>query len=249
MLCSRCSEPVAPVVAIDIDGTMAPYHPHFIEFASSWLGYEPRGREEYTGHPRFREWMCDVYNIDLSTFRAIKLAYRQGGMKRTMGVYPGASPLVRSLRDAGAEVWLTTTRPHERYDRIDPDTVEWTRRNRIEFDGLLFGHDKLSTLVDRIDPRRVVAVLDDLPWVLERAEELGLGVPVLRRTRWNRAAEWEGLEYNRLDEATDGILYMMMRRRDGRDERSGAGSEQDGGGEHRSGDPGRVESLGLDRGE
>jgi hypothetical protein len=135
---------------------------------------------------------------------------------------------VRSLRDAGAEVWLTTTRPHERYDRIDPDTVEWTRRNRIEFDGLLFGHDKLAALADRLDPRRVVAVLDDLPWVLCQVEELGLGVPVLRRTRWNRAAAWEGLEYDRLDEATDGILYMMMRRRDvnTRDERRGAGSEQ-----------------------
>jgi hypothetical protein len=237
MLCSRCSEPIKPVVAIDIDGTLAPYHPRFIEFASSWLGYEPLGREGYTGQPRFREWMCDVYNIDLSTFRAIKLAYRQGGLKRTMGTYPYAAPLVNRLRSAGAEVWLTTTRPHDRYDRIDPDTVEWTRRNHIEFDGLLFGENKMMELARRIDPRRVVAVLDDLPWVLEQAQIERLGTPVLRRTQYNEDTLWDGMEYDHLSDAADGLLDLMRRHNE-----CGSAWSERGAGEHRISSEGRVES-------
>lgn len=232
MLCSRCSEPIKPVVAIDIDGTLAPYHPHFIEFASSWLGYEPNGRARYNGHERFRDWVCGTYGIDLSTFRAIKLAYRQGGMKRTMGTYPGASSLTQGLRSAGAEVWLTTTRPHARYDRIDPDSVEWARRNRIEFDALLFGEDKLGELAVRIDPRRVVAVLDDLPWVLERAVIEHLGVPILRRTGYNTAEPWTGWECCSLDGAATMIQELMEEY----DESGSVGSEQEQA-EHRGGGP------------
>lgn len=231
MLCSRCSEPVKPVVAIDIDGTLAPYHPHFIEFASSWLGSPPKAAE-YTGGERFRGWVCQAWGIDLSTFRAIKLAYRQGGLKRTMGTYPGAGDLTAGLRSAGVEVWLTTTRPHMRYDRIDPDSVEWARRNNIEFDALLFGEDKLGELARRIDPRRVVAVLDDLPWVLERAVTEHLGVPILRRTRFNTGELWTGWECGSLVAAGDTIKDLMRRY----DESDGAWREPDGA-EHRSGGP------------
>jgi hypothetical protein len=208
MLCSKCSEPIKPVVALDIDGTLAPYHSHFIEFASSWLGYQI-GKTDYDGGERFRDWMCRSFGIDLSMFRAIKLAYRQGGLKRTMGTYPGASDLTRRLHQAGAEVWLTTTRPHARYDRIDPDSVEWAMRNHIEFDALLFDEHKLQELARRIDPRRVVAVLDDLPWVLEQAVIEHLGTPILRRTRFNMKAGWTGWEYASLDGAGDAILELM----------------------------------------
>jgi len=231
MLCSRCSEPVRPVVAIDIDGTLAPFHPHFIEFASSWLGYQPK-RAEYTGGERFREWVCRTWDIDLSTFRAIKLAYRQGGLKRTIGTYPGAGDLTAGLRSAGAEVWLTTTRPHMRYDRIDPDSVEWARRNNIEFDALLFGENKLGELARRIDPRRVVAVLDDLPWVLHQAVIECLGRPILRRTRFNADERWTGWECGSLVAAGDTIKDLMR----SYDESNGAGREPDGA-EHRGGGP------------
>lgn len=233
MLCSRCSEPIKPVVAIDIDGTLAPYHPHFIEFATNWLGYQV-ANPKYDGGERFRDWMCRTFGIDLSTFRAIKLAYRQGGLKRTMGTYPDASGLTRRLRDAGAEVWLTTTRPHARYDRIDPDSVEWAQRNHIMFDALLFDENKMSELARRVDPRRVVAVLDDLPWVLEQARIEHLGTPILRRTSWNAAAHWTGWEYINLEYVGDAIMELM---KEHDYEGSGAGSER---GQHRGSSGGQA---------
>lgn len=193
MRCSNCSAPAPPVVAIDIDGTLGDYHTHFIRFALGWLGLDqlPAGVKLYSGEEPFKEWFQASFKTDVTTFRNIKLAYRQGGMKRTMPVYRGADRMVIELQGAGAEIWLTTTRPHDRYDRVDPDTREWLRRNQIAFDGLLFSGNKIDELLARIDPERIVTVLDDQEEVLKTvAERIGGNVAVLRRTGYNSAVYW-----------------------------------------------------------
>lgn len=194
MLCSNCSEVIKPVVALDIDGTLGDYHRHFIDFARGYLDADPwvQYNEMYDGRERFSEWFTAAFSVDLSTFRAIKLAYRQGAMKRTMRVFPGARNLVDRLHDAGAEVWLTTTRPHDRFDRVDPDTRHWLHRHGIRFDGLLFSGDKMAELAQRVDPARVVAVLDDQRDALEEASAYFAGDwgSILRRTLYNQAVQW-----------------------------------------------------------
>lgn len=188
MRCSECSADVLPVVAIDIDGTLADYHGHFLQFLSLWTDHPLE--LGYNGSERFRDWVCPAYGISLDAFRAAKLAYRQGGMKRTMPMYPGAADLVRAAREEGAEVWLTTTRPWDRYDRVDPDTREWLRRQGIEFDGLLYSDDKLHDLAESVDPGRVVAVLDDQYEQCEIAARIWGGqVPILARNSFNGGVE------------------------------------------------------------
>lgn len=193
MLCTNCSHLIRPVVAVDLDGTLGDYHGHFEDFAMDWLGIG-WVTNSYTGDIRYREWFCDAYGVDETTFRLIKLAYRQGGMKRTMPAHREAGWVMRSLAKQ-AEVWVTTTRPWARYDRVDPDTVEWLRRNRISHDGLLFDEHKIDELYERIDPSRVVAVLDDEPRVLE---DVVAGVPILLRTQYNGQAEWDGTQASSL---------------------------------------------------
>ena len=183
MLCSRCSDTVKPVVALDIDGTLANYHRHFLNFAQDGLGeFIPKA---YTGNMPLYEHM----NIDKRTYRECKLAYRQGGMKRSMPIFYGAESIPWALRNNGAEVWLTTTRPYLRMDNIDPDTREWCRRHNIEFDGLLYDEDKYARLVDIVGTERIVAVLDDEPQNLVRSAELGL-YSVWMRTQYN----WEAVD-------------------------------------------------------
>jgi hypothetical protein len=188
--CSNCSETVKPVVALDIDGTMADYHGAFIDFAQRWLNVDlsmelPDGHA-YDGSDSFRDWFCFAFGTDLTTFRQIKLAYRQGGLKRMIPPYDYADVLARSCREQGAEVWVTTTRPHDRFDRVDPDSREWLRRNGVQFDGLIYSDHKMEDLAARVDPARVCFVLDDLVDTLFRADGLfGIGKTVLRRTRWN----------------------------------------------------------------
>jgi hypothetical protein len=161
MKCSKCSEVVRPVVAIDIDGTLGDYHGHFVRFAANWLGrsFVAVGAELYDGTLPFGEWFCSSFNVNsISTL---------------------------------AEVWMTTTRPHDRYDRVDPDTREWLARNGIEYDGLLFEDRKMEALADRIEPGRVAFVLDDLPETLERASRLfPRAGTFLRCSAWNRGVRW-----------------------------------------------------------
>jgi hypothetical protein len=188
MKCTDCSAKIKPVVAIDIDGTLGPFHKHFLDFAAKYL--DKRVPYDYDGTESFREHFCERVGVPESKWREIKLAYRQGGMKRTMPVYDFAEPLTRYITGQGAELWLTTSRPAYRLDNIDPDTLEWCRRNRIGFDHLLYDDDKYERLAELVDPARVVAVLDDLPEMYDAAMvRFGPDVPILAKSEWNRGVK------------------------------------------------------------
>lgn len=170
-----------PVVALDIDGTLGDYHGWFLQFAEMWLGRPmPPADANTDGVPLFR-WM----GVSKRTYRECKLAYRQGGLKRGMPMYEGASELSRDLRRKGAEVWICTTRPYLRLDNIDPDTRHWLRRNKIQYDGVLFGQHKYRDLVKCVGAERVLFVVDDLPELCEQAEDIGLRA-LLRDQPYNR---------------------------------------------------------------
>lgn len=215
MRCSDCSRPVQPVVALDIDGTLGDYHGHFERFAQTWLGHGRFGRgseeDDYDGSVRYRDWFAEAYNISVETFRQIKLAYRQGGMKRSMPCCPNARTLTDRLHGADAEVWLVTTRPYLKHDAIDPDTREWTERNGIQWDHLLYGPEKYKRLIEQVDPERIVAILDDQVDQLREANTLGLGrVTILKRTRFNRAVQFSP-SVTGLHEASDRIAGQLQR--------------------------------------
>ena len=170
-----------PIVALDIDGTLGDYHGHFLRFAEGWIGRPmPSPSDINPGLP-----LTKHMGVSKSTYRQCKLAYRQGGLKRSMPVYPGASELSRNLRKAGAEVWICTTRPYLRLDNIDPDTRHWLRRNKIQYDAVLWGEHKYRDLVKSVGIGRVVAVLDDLPEMAEQAASLGINNVYLRDQPYN----------------------------------------------------------------
>lgn len=76
--------PNAPVVALDIDGTLGDYHGHFIRFAEQYIGRKLPDPYEITNGIPLHKYL----HISKATYRQVKLAYRQGGMKRSMPVYP-----------------------------------------------------------------------------------------------------------------------------------------------------------------
>jgi hypothetical protein len=171
-----------PIVALDIDGTIADYHVWFLRFAEMWLGRPmPDPEANNPGLPLHR-----FMGVSKTTYRKVKLAYRQGGLKRAMPCLSGIDSAIRSWRRAGAEVWICTTRPYLRLDNIDPDTREWLRRNHIQYDAVLFGHNKYRELHRIVGPDRVVAVADDLTAMLEQAWGCGLRRLLLRDQVYNR---------------------------------------------------------------
>lgn len=173
--------PFKPVVALDIDGTLGDYHGHFLRFAQEWYGRRMPDPSEINPGLPLHKFMC----TSKTTYRQCKLAYRQGGLERSMPAYPGASELTVQLRRAGCEVWICTTRPYLKHDTQSPNTIHWLRRNRIQFDHLLSGPHKYNDLVKRVGSCRVVATLDDLPEMYAAAEKLRLK-PWLRDQPYNR---------------------------------------------------------------
>lgn len=174
--CSSCSKRVLPIVVSDIDGTLAQYHETIAGFCGQYFD-KAMPVMLYDGTVPFRDYL----GITQAQHRAMKLAYRQGGFKRFVPMYPGADELINDVRMLGAEVWVATTRPYQRLDNIDPDTQEWLRRNRIHVDGLLYGEDKYAQLVGTVNQDRIVACFEDLPIQLDIGHQLGL--PMFRVSR------------------------------------------------------------------
>lgn len=177
-----------PVVGLDIDGTIGDYHSHFLRFAEGWLGRKMPDPSEI--NPGLR--LSDFMGVQHETYRTIKLAYRQGGLKRTMPVYDGAAELTQDLRRSGAEVWICTTRPYNRLDNIDPDTQEWLERNQIAYSHILFddhadtgGASKYFELIRQVPADRIVAVVDDLTEQLQAAGSAGIANRYLRAQPYN----------------------------------------------------------------
>lgn len=175
-----------PIISLDIDGTLADYHGWFLQFATFYFGrtFPPASA---TNH-RMKLWR--FMGISRDEYQDCKLAYRQGGMKRSMPCLEGAGDLVKRLRRDGAEVWICTTRPFMRLDNIDPDTQEWLRRNGVDYDALLFdpreGDEKYRELKRQAVGREILGCAEDLGEQAERAIR-HLKVPVwLRNQPYNR---------------------------------------------------------------
>jgi hypothetical protein len=161
---------------------------------------------EYDINPGLR--LSEFMNVPHHIYRECKLAYRQGGIKRFMPVYPGADELTRNIRNAGAEVWICTSRPYLRLDNIDPDTREWLGRNSIEYDavifeGVPFGEHlitKYEDLVRQVGINRIVAATDDLPDQTADAFKQGIRRVYLRDQPYNRRENVRGLRVTSLED-------------------------------------------------
>jgi len=185
MLCTKCNEKIKPIVALDIDGTLGDYHGHLINFATQYLQRE-HGASTYDGTIPFKDWFAHAFDITVEEFRQVKLAYRQGGLKRSMPLYPGAVELTLDLSSLGAEIWLTTTRPYLRLDGVDPDTRFWLDHHGFFYDHLLYDENKYVVLANRTGWGRTVAVLDDLPEEISQADHVfGPTIGILRHNMYN----------------------------------------------------------------
>lgn len=207
MRCTDCGQPVKPVVALDIDGTLADYHGHLIKFLIGYTGRVPDGR--FFGSGSMREWAQEQFGIDRRTWEDAKLAFRQGAMKRTMPAFFGAQRLCQLVQESGAELWLTTTRPYLRLDNVDPDTRVWLERNGIPYDYLLYDEQKYAVLAERVDPMRVVAVLDDELEQVEAAARWFKDTPIWRLNGYNDDGAWRGAVGDSLPEIAGEITTRV----------------------------------------
>lgn len=187
----------SPVVALDIDGTLADYYGHFHWFAEMYL----QRKLNLEWSRQHRGEFSEALGLEKSVYRQIKLAYRQGGMKRSIEPINGAGNEVRTLRKAGIGVWICTTRPWNRLDNIDPDTSFWIEHNLGRVDGVIYGEDKYLDLMDIVGKERILGVIDDLPENIDKAKSLGLNWAIARGPHndwWSESQNGLGFMHNNL---------------------------------------------------
>lgn len=166
----------APIVALDVDGTLAGYYEHFKLFAEMYLQ-----RDLTVNWSRaYRGEFSDALGLSKDVYRPIKLAYRQGGLKRSLPLMENAGTFCRELRRSGVAVWICTTRPWNRLDNIDPDTQFWLDTFIGRVDGVIYGEDKYQDLIDIAGRDRIVCAVDDLPENIIKAQ--GLQIPAFLKT-------------------------------------------------------------------
>jgi hypothetical protein len=162
-----------PVIALDLDGTLLDYYPHFLRFASLYFGraYDLDGYDA-------RISLAKYLGVSKQSYRQCKMAYRRGAMKRSLPPlprpYPQINELTHVVRRWGVDVWFCTTRPYLSHDEVDNATRHNLRRNGAVYQGIIWGEHKYRELVRTVGGERVVAVVDDLPEMCRQAEALGI---------------------------------------------------------------------------
>ena len=201
---SRRPGPDAPLVALDLDGTLGDYHRHFERFAQMWTGRDIVWDPDIVG-PFYKQ-----LGMSKAVYRQCKLAYRMGGMKRSIPMFEGADELSRAIRGAGVAIAACTTRPYLAMSTIDLDTQHWLKRNGIQVDHILYGEHKYRDLVKSVGRSRVVCALDDDLSQLGIADRLGV-VPILRRNEANKGYEQELGRWfvSDLKQAQEVVLHLI----------------------------------------
>lgn len=196
--------PDAPVVALDLDGTLGDYHRHFERFAQMWTGRDIKWEPTVPGP------FASQLGMSKSTYRQCKLAYRMGGMKRSMPVFEGASELTRAVRRLGIRVVACTTRPYLQMSTIDLDTQHWIRRNGLQIDHILYGEHKYRDLKKSVGVENIVCAMDDDGSQIDIAEGLGI-TTILRRNEANQHYKSTNqlTSVSNLDEAKSAIINII----------------------------------------
>lgn len=193
-------ETLRPIVGVDIDGTIARYHEHFIRFFSAWHG-QPMDIH-YDGSVPLYKW-C---HTSKETYRRAKLAYRLGGLKRSMPIYDRAPETLREWRRAGALVAICTTRPFLSLEAVEKDTLHFLKRNGLQHDMVIHGEKKYHELA-RFGADRVAFIVDDLPEMVQQAHRLGLPA-IIRRQRYNDGFDWTPEVWGPHDLYKVGLSYI-----------------------------------------
>lgn len=199
--------PLAPVIGMDIDGTLGDWHRHF-EWFLNQIYFPDR---VHTASWRKGSEFSEALGMGKEDYRAAKLAYRQGGLKRCLPTFEidrisgddAVRDVIQGIRASGVQVWIGTTRPWLSLTTVDPDTQYWLDRNVGRVDGLIYGEDKWADLLDIVGRDRILGVVDDLPENIIRASELNLPAAIRRgphNTSWIRNQLVPPMLFNKINE-------------------------------------------------
>jgi len=138
------------VCAIDLDDTLACSDEYFTFLYNKKTSSYFKNREDIK------------QKIDTLEYEEFKRWYRESGEKANISVKKGAKELTEYLKSLGYKIVIISARPNDVYNRIFPDTLEWLKKNEIQYDAIYFEKDKHL---------KILKHLPQLSFIIEDNEE------------------------------------------------------------------------------
>jgi len=127
------------IIAIDIDGVLNDYPKTWVDYANGEL---------YTEYENLSQLKQGVSYTD---YNALKRKYRTSRIKETFEPKEGAKELLNFLKSKGYFIVIMTSRPIEEYNELLFQTINWLRKNGLEYDFLYFSKRKHLDIIEKFN--------------------------------------------------------------------------------------------------
>ena len=125
------------IVALDIDGVLAEYPQHWI----NWVCSKKNNFYCFSDLKQMKD------NIPYSEYLQLKEEYRLSGEKINISEIEGAREFANKLTEKGYFIILLTARPVDKYPKVLEDTLQWLKKHQIHYDWFFMGKDKWSQVL------------------------------------------------------------------------------------------------------
>jgi len=145
----------AKIAGIDIDGVIAKYPEHFLDFINRKVGADLKVEDldEYN--------IYEALDLPKELTKKLKDEFRQSGEKRFIPPMEGAKSFLEKLKRNGYHIVLLSARPYKKYKRIFADTKEWLEKNELVHDAILWDENKCNRLIREFGKNSVQFFVED----------------------------------------------------------------------------------------
>lgn len=125
------------ICGLDLDGVLNYYPQPWVDFINQWLD------------TNFTDLNEAKSSIPYQTYRDLKYEYRESGYKTSLEVRAGAVELTKMLKEKKYTILILTSRPFHDHKSLFKQTVDWLQVNDLQFDGIIFGHNKHAEILNQ----------------------------------------------------------------------------------------------------
>ena len=124
-------------IAIDIDGVLNDYPRCWVKYANSVLD------------TNFEDLFELKSNVPYRRYNDVKSQYRKSGHEETLPIKENAEILLDMLKDRDYFIIIMTARPINKYNESLVQTVNWLRKNKLQYDFLYFSDRKHLDIIEK----------------------------------------------------------------------------------------------------
>ncbi len=136
------------IAILDIDGVLAKYPDHFLEYANK--KYDLYYKNDY-----------DFRTNEKKLYSKAKYEYRISGEKLNISPIEYASEFTKLLKNNEYSIILVTARPYIKILRIYHDTLKWLQKNDIKYDAIIWEYKKSEYIIKHLNNYNIQLAIDD----------------------------------------------------------------------------------------